>query len=306
MSTTASTPAPDRIESRGEALGAGSKALLAILCLAAGIAPLAARSIPGQAAEIGYGLVVAAVYLAITAFIRRSSSLARFWELSFVFFILAVVQVLNNSIPDAFRTYVLHEHTVTGNPESSTIFGTVAVQLVQTVIAIVPIFVFIRIAGLDLGSVYARLGRLGRAYAIGIVAFIALYVLIGAHPGQRFIPIHGDITLSRYLQLTPALLVLVISNGFQEEFLFRGLFLQRYGIFLGAYLANIVQALVFSFAHLGVTYTPSAVVFTLVAVFPLGLIAGYLMRSSNGVVAPALFHAGLDIPIYLAFLTYVS
>jgi len=98
----------------------------------------------------------------------------------------------------------------------------------------------------------------------------------------------------------------VISNGFQEEFLFRALFLQRYGIFLGAYLANVVQALVFAFAHLGVTYTPSAVVFTLVAVFPLGLIAGYLMRSSNGVVAPALFHAGLDIPIYLAFLTYVS
>ncbi|HEY8815202.1 MAG TPA: CPBP family intramembrane glutamic endopeptidase [Candidatus Dormibacteraeota bacterium] len=290
----------------GDTLGAGGKGLLAILCLAAGVVPLAARSIPGQGAEIAYGLVVTAVYLAITVFVRRSPSLRKFWELGFVFFIFAVVQVLNNSIPDAFRTYVLHEHTVTGNPESSTIGGTVAVQLVQTLIAIVPIFVLIRIAGLDLGSVYARLGKFGRAYAIGIFGFVAVYVLIALYPGQRAIPIHGTITLARYLALTPALIVLVLSNGFQEEFLFRGLFLQRYGTFLGVYVSNIVQALVFAFAHLGVTYTPSAVVFTLVAVFPLGLIAGYLMRSSDGVVAPALFHAGVDIPIYLAFLTYVS
>jgi membrane protease YdiL (CAAX protease family) len=305
LGATASTHTEDRTESRGDA-PRRSKALLAILCLAAGIVPLAARSLPGQPAEIAYGLVVAALYLAITALLRRSSSLRHFWELSFVFFIFAVVQVLNNSIPDAFRTYVLREHTVTGNPESSTIFGTVAVQLVQTLIAIVPIFVFIRIAGLDLGSVYARFGKFGRAYVIGIVGFIAVYVLIALYPGQRAIPIHGTITLGRYLALTPALLVLVISNGFQEEFLFRGLFLQRYGTFFGAYLANIVQALVFAFAHLGVTYTPSAVIFTLVAVFPLGLLAGYLMRSSDGVIAPVLFHAGVDIPIYLAFLTFVS
>jgi hypothetical protein len=30
------------------------------------------------------------------------------------------------------------------------------------------------------------------------------------------------------------------------------------------------------------------------------------MRKSDGVVAPALLHAALDIPIYLAFLTFVS
>jgi membrane protease YdiL (CAAX protease family) len=287
-------------------LGAGSKALLAIVCLAAGIAPLAARSIPEKAAEIAYGLVVTVVYLAITILARRSSSLRRYWELSFVFFIFAVVQVLNNSIPDAFRTYVLHEHTVVGNPESSTVFGTVAIQLVQTAIAIVPIFALVRFAGLDLSSVYARLGKFGRAYAIGIIGFVGVYLLIAVYPGQRAIPIHGTITLGRYLTLTPALIVLVVSNGFQEEFLFRGLFLQRYGVFFGAYISNIVQALVFAFAHLGVTYTPSAIVFTLAAVFPLGLVAGYLMRSSDGVVAPVLFHAGLDIPIYLAFLTYVS
>jgi membrane protease YdiL (CAAX protease family) len=41
-------------------------------------------------------------------------------------------------------------------------------------------------------------------------------------------------------------------------------------------------------------------------VFPLGLITGYLMRTTKGIVAPVILHAGTDIPIYIAFLSYVS
>lgn len=88
--------------------------------------------------------------------------------------------------------------------------------------------------------------------------------------------------------------------------MFRGLFLARFGAFFGIWATNILQALIFAFAHLGVTYTPNAILFILVSIFPLGLIGGYLMRRSGSVVAPAIFHAGVDIPIYLAFLTYVS
>jgi len=285
---------------------ASTKWLLAVLCLAAGIAPLAARSIHGQLAEIIYGMVVASVLLATTLLIRRSSSLQKFWQLPFAFFVFALVQILNNFLPAYFSARVLHEHSVSGNPLASTVTGSIAIQLLDTLIAIAPIFVLTKVAGLDLGSVFARFGNFGRAYVIAIVAFVAIYVLIGLFPVHRLFPMHGTITLSRYLALTPALLVLVISNGFQEEFLFRGLFLQKYNLFFGPYVANVLQALIFAFAHAGVTYTPSALLFILVAVFPLGLVAGYLMRSSNGALAPALFHAGVDIPIYLAFLTYVS
>ena len=261
---------------------------------------------PGETAQIAYGVTVAGALLLTTVLIKRSSSLERFWRLPFAFFILAIVQVLNNSVPAYVSTHVLHEHATSGNPLGSTIFGSVVIQLLDTLIAIVPILALTKIARLDLGSVYAQVGRFGRAYVIAIVVFVAVYVLIGLFPTNRAIPINGTLTLPRYLALTPALLVLVVSNGFQEEFLFRGLFLQRYTMFFGPYLANLLQALVFAYAHIGVTYTPSAFLFIFLAVFPLGLIAGYLMRSSNGVVAPAIFHAGLDIPIYLAFLTFVS
>ena len=42
---------------------------------------------------------------------------------------------------------------------------------------------------------------------------------------QRVVPPNGLVTFDRFLALTPALLVVAISNRFEEEFLFRGLFL---------------------------------------------------------------------------------
>ena len=286
---------------------AGRRLLLAGLCLVGGIAPLAARSIPNQVVQIVYGVILAAVLLGVTLAVRRSSRLSASWQLPFAFFVFSIVQVLNNSIPSFVLSNVLHEHTVDGNPLASTVFGTVVIQLIEALIAIVPIVLLVRMAGLGLGSIYARFGRFGLAYVIAIVAFVGIYAVIGLSPSaHRFIPMHGTMTIDRYLALSPALLVMVISNGLEEEFLFRGLFLQRYGAFFGVWGANILQALVFAFAHAGVSYTANTLLFILVAVFPVGLIGGFLMRRSDGVVAPAIFHAGVDIPIYLAFLTFVS
>ncbi|HTE86073.1 MAG TPA: CPBP family intramembrane glutamic endopeptidase, partial [Dehalococcoidia bacterium] len=82
--------------------------------------------------------------------------------------------------------------------------------------------------------------------------------------------------------------------------------LQRYNAFFGVRVSNVLQAIIFAIAHAGITYTPASVLFIVLGVFPLGLFGGYLMRRTNGVVTPALFHAGADIPIYLAFLSYVA
>jgi membrane protease YdiL (CAAX protease family) len=288
-------------------LSDGKRRVLAVLCLVGGIAPLAARSMPNPVIEIGYGILVAAILLAITVLVRRSSTATGAWQLPYVLFIFAFVQVLNNSVPPFVLANVLHEQPVDGNPLASSVGGTVVIQLVEALIAIVSIVVLIRAAGLSLGSIYSRVGRFGRYHVFAIVAFVGIYALIGLSPtAHRFLPINGTMTVGRYLALSPALLVMVVSNGFEEEYLFRGLFLQRYGAFFGVWGANVLQALVFAFAHVGVAYTADALLFILVAVFPLGLVGGYLMRRSDGVVAPAILHAGLDIPIYLAFLTFVS
>lgn len=88
----------------------------------------------------------------------------------------------------------------------------------------------------------------------------------------------------RVLALTPALLVVVACNGFLEELVFRGLSLRKYNAVFSPYLANVLQAAIF------------ALLFIALIVFPLGVLCGFLMRSSHGIVASSLFHAGADTP----------
>jgi hypothetical protein len=83
-------------------LAPGEKWALAVLCVGAGAAPLAARWIFGDVpTRVAYGLLVAGLYVALTLFVRNASSstLRSLWEVPFAFFVLAVVQVLNNVIP---------------------------------------------------------------------------------------------------------------------------------------------------------------------------------------------------------------
>ena len=286
-------------------LNVRQQSLLALLCLCAGIAPLAARWMPDDVVKLSYGFLLTAIFLAFTLLARKVSSLRPFWELSFAFFIFAFVQLLNNSIPPYFGLYILHQSSVPGNPFASTVLGTVIIQLPETVIAIVPILVLTKAAGRSFDSIYVRIGKLGRWFIFAIIAFVIFYVLTVRGVGSRFFSTSEALTLPHMLTLTPALLVLVISNGFQEELLFRGLFLQKFHSFFGLFVSNLLQAVIFSVAHVGVTYAPLALLFIVVIVFPLGLFAGYLMRTTNGIITPALFHAGADIPIYLVFLASV-
>jgi membrane protease YdiL (CAAX protease family) len=280
--------------------------LLAVLCLGAGVVTLAARGIPGDVPRVIYSVLVAAGLLGVTLVARRQPALRRFWEVSFAFFIFAVVEVLDNGLRAFVTLYIPHAAPVAGNPEASTVLGTVVIQLLQTAFAIVPVIALTLASGGTLRSLYAGIGRPGWWLILPVMSLIGLYFFSLSPRAGLYIPMHGPITFSRLLALTPALLVLVVSNGFQEEFLFRGLFLRKYQTFFRFGVANVLQALIFAFAHAGITYTTSSLLFIVLGVFPLGLVMGYLMRKTNGVVTPALFHAGVDIPIYLAFLTYVS
>ena len=292
-------------------LDVSRKLALVGVCLCAGIAPLAVRWMGDDALRIVCGALLTIGYLAFALFARRQlSAVHTCWELAFAFFILALVQVLNNSIPGFVGTVLLHDHPNAANPFASTISGTVILQLLTTLIAIVPVVGLTLVSGKDLRSISARAGVAGGWLALALVFFVLFYVFLATIPlrpgsvAERLLPTNGTPTFAALLGLTPALLLVSISNGFEEELLFRGLFLQKYERFFGARLANVIQALIFSVAHRGISYTPVAWLFVVLVVFPLGLAAGYLMRATRGVLLPGLFHGALDMAIYLAVLTY--
>jgi membrane protease YdiL (CAAX protease family) len=62
-------------------------------------------------------------------------------------------------------------------------------------------------------------------------------------------------------------------------------------------VATLVQAVIFASWHVGITYTPFVLLFIALYVFPLGLLAGYLTRSSGSILPGWLFHIGVDMAI---------
>ena len=83
------------------------------------------------------------------------------------------------------------------------------------------------------------------------------------------------------------------------------LFLKKYGGFLGSFSSNLLSAFIFASFHVAVTYSWNLSFFLVIALVQ-GLILGYLMQKSSSLLASVLFHAGLDIPIFLIYLSHVA
>jgi membrane protease YdiL (CAAX protease family) len=105
--------------------------------------------------------------------------------------------------------------------------------------------------------------------------------------------------LEKLMPLWPWILLFVLSNGFMEELLYRGLFLQKYATFLGKGLSTALTVLVFAIMHTQVTYAAQMIQF-LAIVLVLSLIWGILIQKSNSLWGAVLFHAAGDCLIIFA------
>ncbi len=268
-----------------------SRSVLVVFCLAAGFAYRASVSlIPTGIFEDSFLLGLAALLLTVAVLTRRSQNLRRYWEIPFAFFV--------------FIHDVLHETPSVNNPLASTVLGTVLAQLFGTLSLTLPIILLTKTSGSGLNALFINKKRSWKWLVVGILGFLVFFLLAAFGLSKSFFPNHG-VTLSRFLALTPALIVLVLCNGLREELWFRGLFLKKYGRFLGPLASNMLAAIIFASFHVQVQYSRSLPIFLAVALIQ-GLVLGYLMQKSGSILAPAVFHAGTDIPIYLAYLSYAS
>jgi membrane protease YdiL (CAAX protease family) len=157
----------------------------------------------------------------------------------------------------------------------------------QSLLRVLVVLVLMAVIGASRESMYLQKGNLRLGLAVGGVGFLILAAIAFAP-----LAVQAGVT-SRLVQLLPWILLFVLSNGFAEELLFRGLLLKRYEPFLGKGLANLLAAVVFTLLHFQVTYVPDTNLF-LLGVFPLALLWGALMQKTDSIWGSALFHAGAD------------
>lgn len=297
------------VSEQKESTGLIARLGLAALCLVAAFSYRASVSlIPTGIWEDAFLLGLAALFLAIAVAARRRPNLHKYWEIPFAFFVFMIAgfaaDVSVSPIQQGFVRGVLHEAPTTNNPLASTVMGTVLVQVFSTLCIVVPIVLLTKASGGNLSSIFICKAKNQVGLFVGLIGFAAFFFLAARGRTASFFPNSG-VTFSQFLALSPALIVLVLCNGLREELWFRGLFLKKYEKFFGRWPSNILAAVIFTSFHVQVQYALHLLPFlgfTLV----LGLVFGYLMQKSGSILGPAILHAGSDIPIFLAYLSYVS
>jgi membrane protease YdiL (CAAX protease family) len=226
--------------------------------------------------------------LAASWLVHRSKRFEKYWQILFALFILALAL----SLDWVFGRFVFDSLGMKDNiPE-----GWALLKLQDFAVIICVVILFTRLSGGSLGSIYIQKGNLKLGLIVGSIAFVI--AAAGSIPMAGLLFKGEGLTLARVLPWTPWILIAVLANGALEEILFRGLFLRKLEPFFGKFFSNVMIALVFTVLHKGATYTSQEYIFLLVLV-PIALAWGYLMQKTDSVWGSTLFHAGMDIPIFL-------
>ncbi len=235
--------------------------------------------------RIIYFIVLPLIFLIVSIISYRNSQLNRFFPVFFAFFIATLV-------------YFLQMPWASGTTIESIVFN----MLISTLIIVVPIILLTKISKNDISSLYLQKGNTRLGIIIGVGTFSIF--LVTALPTAIYIFGGQHIPFDRVINLLPWILLFIFLNGIREEILFRGLFLKKYGTFLGVDASNVLQALIFSLTHLSTQITLFTFIY-LTLTFFLGLAFGAVIQKTDSLLGSIIFHAGADIPLIIAVFSFL-
>lgn len=246
--------------------------------------PMAFASLLSRNAATAIRLGTSGFFLGAAILVRRSERYKRYGELLLSLFVaslaLFIAWTLSN---EPLRVLGL-------TLESPA--GIAVAKFSEAFMIIVAILGLTKASGSNMRAIFVQWGKLRPGLLTGVISFFILSALAA-------LKAYDEGTLGSVLPVTHWILLFVFANGFMEELLFRGLFLRRLEPFLGRHLSNLATAIVFTAAHMQVTYAPELAVF-LVITFLLALAWGLVIQKTDSLLGSALFHAGADTLIITA------
>ena len=254
--------------------------------------PMLSRSV-----DIPARVGLIALFLVATLYCRSRDSLRQYWRIAMAFFVASVAMSLDLYLP--FSRWILAFLNLDPNSPA----GWAMDKLESTVLIVATIILLTRAFGEDLASIYLKGGNVRRSLAIGLATFF-LFMATSLPLSELFFG-GRDVSFGRVLPWIPWVLIFVLANAFNEELLFRGLFLRKLEPKLGKLASNLLIAIVFTLTHTGVEYTTDALLF-LAILLPLALAWGSVMQKTDSLWGSVLFHAGADIPIIIGIFSTLA
>ncbi len=238
------------------------------------------------------GRVVAGLaFLAAALAARRSERFKGYWPVLFAFFTALVAISIDRYL--SLSKWILPALDVEGDSPA----GLAIEKLESSLLGIVVVLALSCLAGHRPGSLYIRRGNLRLGLTVGLVAFVVMSAT--AIPVAELFFKGVNLSWARILPWTPWVLICVLANASFEELVFRGLFLGKMEPFLGRLATNVVTTIPFVLMHALTDYSLDQFVFLALQLLPLSLAWCWLMQKTNSIWGSILFHAAMDIPIFV-------
>jgi membrane protease YdiL (CAAX protease family) len=242
--------------------------------------------------NLTYNLIISAVFLIATLWLKYDPRGNRYWQVAFAFFIASVAYPFT-AIFDPWIRAVLDWFSVTVDTSK----GLAIEKICEVTLKVIPILVLVKISGAHLASVYMKRGNLKLGIGIGLLVFFFLAPAAFAFGAQRFTSMDT---------LTAAVvwgLVFSIVNGFMEELWLRGIFLKHFAPLLGIHGSVWLTSIVFGVMHgFSFYFVPAALLFFTINTVTLGLGCGYLMMKTDNIWGATLIHIASDYFLFIAVL----
>lgn len=236
-------------------------------------------------------IVAAAIFLAAALIARGSERFQKYWLILFAYF--AALTAISIDYHLSLSKWILPSlGLIIKSPE-----GLAIEKLESSMLGILIVLALNRLAGQGVDSLYVRRGRLGLGLTVGLVAFAAMVAAV--IPITELFFNGENLSWARILPWTPWVLIMILSNAAYEELVFRGLFIGRMEPFLGKFAINIVTTIPFVLNHAGNDYMTNAFIFFALQLLPLSLAWCWLTQKTNSLWGSILFHAAMDIPIFV-------
>jgi membrane protease YdiL (CAAX protease family) len=227
-----------------------------------------------------FHMILTAALLVVAMLLRSSENYKAYWPIFYVFFVAGAAVLISTLFSDDLLRWF--------NQSVTTPQGIAMAKFSESLLRVIPILVLMPLMGFNWHSMYLKTGKVRIWLPIAIAAWVILpafaYFSLSSNQGS---------VLDKLLPLWPWILLFVLSNGFMEELLYRGIFLKQYEPFLGKGPSIILTAIVFALMHTQVTYAAQMIQF-LVIVLVLSLIWGFLIQKSDSLWGAVLFHAAAD------------
>ncbi len=175
--------------------------------------------------------------------------------------------------------------------------GLTYTMVISTLLVSAPVIIGWLISGQNLPAIFIK----GSPKVWSIVLGIAGLIFFG---GLGILQaIDQGLTIKVIGVAIPLALVFSLANGFREELAYRAIFLKGFQENIGGVLAVIVTTLVFTLAHIDVSYTPANMIVFAIVLVLLGVVGSLIMMKTGSLIGAVLFHAGADILLIMGMLS---